>query len=734
MYQTFCQTLFHMTWAAAVAALGVMVLRLVLRRAPRGLVCVLWLVVFLRMVCPVSFTLPVSLIPDQPQVFTSVVSGTAAEQRPVNGASAYGSDHTGMDTDRAPAAEPPASLQVSDPYAAWFLIWACGAAFMGLWAVLSYASLRRRVSEAVRVEDRVYESDRIDSPFVCGVFRPRIYLPAGLSGADKKNVLLHERAHIARGDPACKLLAWLALSFHWFNPVLWAAFVLFGRDTETACDQRVIQAFDREDVAGYAAALLHLGRRNAVPRAVPLAFGEEDARGRIRHVMDFKHPHILVVVLAAAVCVAVGALLLANPGERNDQIDGVQMTKVRILDRGAPVDLPEHLAHEVIPLIRRYDTEQFYDLESYLPAPGDLVLSDQRGGTVFYLTSSLDRELVLVRFNHDTMGWTSPRKGVTMTGLKDDPAYQRWADDAERYLEEGRADDLYELKTAYIGNHIAAGEILSALNVAEVAGPYTIELQTQKAPYGITLHLENVPSLEGQAYHDQYLRQAGILFIALVDNASFFNWDYVDGTAGGGIHPGMQKPVGQETFREMYSAYRQALGTILPPPAVGQTARYSFGQALYLSPEMPWRDMPMYIGSATMAGDLFSVQYTHALSSAMPTADSYANPVYRQMEVPDKIILKDESWPTQEALDQFTSYGREGSAAPVTWSGALPLDTYRDRICIVVCHSKNQETPYRLYRLDGELWLSHETGGTADWVFALSDQPSVPLSGEDAEE
>ena len=741
MYQTFCQTLFHMTWTAAAAALAVMVLRLVFKKAPRSLICGLWLVVFLRMVCPVSFTLPVSLVPEPP-------AGIAGEQLTILGTTSepvaapeIGEPHNYLIEPDPESGDPGVVItRTIDPYPVLTAVWAAGFAAMLLWDGVSYVRLRRRVADAVRVEDNVYESDRIDSPFVCGVLRPRIYLPAGLDGEDRQYVLLHEGAHIARGDPLWKLLAWLALSVHWFNPVLWPAYLLYGRDVETACDQRVIRGFDRADVAGYAAALLHLGRRNAVPRAVPLAFGEENVKGRIKHVMDFKRPRLLVLLAAAVVCVAAGVLLLANPGQRNDQLEGVQMTDVRVLDQGIPVELPQDLIHEIVPLIRRYDTGEYNDLQSYLAAAGDLVLSDRRGGTVFYLTNSLDRLPVLVRINHDGYGWTSAFEGQTLRGLAEDPAYQRWQTRVEDYLTTGRADELYALRTPYIGNHIADGEILKALNVAAVTGPYTIELQTEQEPCGVTLHLERFPVSEDERLRTAgFLSQVGRLFVALVDNASAFHWDYVsqqtdgriDALASGGIQPGIQKPVDRESFQTLYDQYRADLGAAAVP-VMGTSTRYSLGETLYLAPEMQWRDMPSYNGSVTVAPDLFSIQMSHVLSSAWPQVeDTYANPVYRYEETPDRIVLKDDTWPTPKAVELFPALEQ---TAPVTRTGVLPLDSYADRSLLAVCDSGNQVTPYCLYLLDGELWLCRrsftaEDGGTwkADWLFRLSGQPGLPL-------
>ncbi|MEI3277200.1 MAG: M56 family metallopeptidase [Evtepia sp.] len=156
------------------------------------------------------------------------------------------------------------------------ILWAAGGIACLAWGAISYLRLRLRIADAILVEKNIYETDQIDSPFVCGFFRPRIYLPVGLAEPDRRYVLLHEQAHIRRRDYLTKPLAYVALCFHWFNPVLWLAYHLFGRDIETATDQAVIRSFGRTDTAGYAAALLHLGHKPSFPQAVPLAFGEEN--------------------------------------------------------------------------------------------------------------------------------------------------------------------------------------------------------------------------------------------------------------------------------------------------------------------------------------------------------------------------------------------------------------------------------------------------------------------------
>lgn len=241
---TFLSTLLTMSVTAALVAGIVMLLRLVLRPLPRWITCALWGVVFLRMICPVGLSLPVSLVP---QAITSgayvqhllpAEPGPAQETVPVQDTPAP-AEHTLSAGDGTPPA-PAAPADIPRP-ALLTGVWAAGAGAALLWAAVSYARLRWQVAEAVPVEKGVYESDRVSTPFVCGLLRPRIYLPASLPAEDRHYVLLHERAHLHRRDHWTKPLAYLALCLHWFNPLLWLAYRLFCRDVEAACDQAVIR-------------------------------------------------------------------------------------------------------------------------------------------------------------------------------------------------------------------------------------------------------------------------------------------------------------------------------------------------------------------------------------------------------------------------------------------------------------------------------------------------------------
>lgn len=536
MTEFFSAALWTTTLTASAAALVVMALRLALKKLPRWLVCVLWLPVFLRMVCPWGLPLPVSLVP------APVVQGISQPVLPVRPAAGPAQP----DADPAPAEQGPAPSPV-------LLVWAVGAAGMLAWTGGSAWRLRRRLAEAVQQEKGVYESDRVDSPFLLGWLRPRIYLPVGLSPAQRQHVLAHERAHWRRGDAWAKLLAWLALCLHWFNPLLWLAYRLLCRDLETACDQAVIRAMSPGQRADYAETLLCLGRRRVQP--VGLAFGQEDTKQRVRHVLDFRRPPVLVAVVGAMVCVLTVLLILSNPGDQGTQLDGVSITQAYVLDGGLPVALPEESRHQLLTLLKQLDVDDYLAVDSFTLEDGDIVLSGQTGGTVFYLSD--DPAPQLIRVNRD--GYSATQKVSSAShALAVSADYARWRGELTSYLTKDLADQIYALATPYIGSNSACGTILETLHLSTVLGPYTFSLQTSVPPYGITIHLEQAPP-EEEALYQTYFQDVSTLFFALVGNAERITWRYGDQELAAIAVQGSGS-LDQESFRAAYAQLRADAG------------------------------------------------------------------------------------------------------------------------------------------------------------------------------
>lgn len=312
------QKALNMSIAAGWLILAVIALRLLLRRAPKRFRLLLWAVVGLRLALPWSIESALSLIPSA----QTLPEGIMLERAPVldtgisslNGAINPG--FTAAFTPELGASANP--LQVLLPIAA--ALWMLGAAAMLLWALVSWLRLRKRAREAVRLEENVYECE-IASPFVLGLFRPRIYLPFSLENGERELVLAHERAHITAGDHIIKPLGWLLLAAHWYNPLVWLAYALFCRDIELACDERVVRGLSLSDRADYSQALLDLSRPRGGVRACPLAFGESSVKGRVKSVLSYKKPVFWLVLLAVVVCVGAAVCFLTDPKEEAEPVD-----------------------------------------------------------------------------------------------------------------------------------------------------------------------------------------------------------------------------------------------------------------------------------------------------------------------------------------------------------------------------------------------------------------------------
>lgn len=312
------QKALNMSIAAGWLILAVIALRLLLRRAPKRFRLLLWAVVGLRLALPWSIESALSLIPSA----QTLPEGIMLERTPVldTGISALnGAINPGFTAAFTPELGASANpLQVLLPIAAAF--WMLGAAAMLLWALVSWLRLRKRVREAVRLEENVYECE-IASPFVLGLFRPRIYLPFSLENGERELVLAHERAHITAGDHIIKPLGWLLLAAHWYNPLVWLAYALFCRDIELACDERVVRSLSLSDRADYSQALLDLSRPRGGVRACPLAFGESSVKGRVKSVLSYKKPAFWLVLLAVVVCVGAAVCFLTDPKEEAEPVD-----------------------------------------------------------------------------------------------------------------------------------------------------------------------------------------------------------------------------------------------------------------------------------------------------------------------------------------------------------------------------------------------------------------------------
>ncbi len=316
----------ELSWQAGVLALVVMAARLALRRAPKWAICMLWALVAVRLVLPFSLQSPVSLQAEQSPVTAALYelpqTRTAAADVPVLPSAAPAEPLPAVTPAEPVTAQPVPTPKPVMTVSLLAAIWLAGVVMMLTYMLASYLRIYHRVRTAVRLEDNVYRCGSWGTPFVLGLLYPRIYVPEGMDEADLPQVLAHERCHIRRGDHAVKPLAFLLLAMHWFNPVLWAAYILLGRDMENACDERVLRGLDAPGRAAYSRALVSCAVRERPAAVCPLAFGETAVKERVKNALSYKKPAIWAAVLLAVAAASIAVCFLTSPDRQEPSADG----------------------------------------------------------------------------------------------------------------------------------------------------------------------------------------------------------------------------------------------------------------------------------------------------------------------------------------------------------------------------------------------------------------------------
>lgn len=313
-------TVLELSWQAGLIALAVMAVRLVLRKkASRRALCMLWALVALRLLLPVSLTVesPVSLQAEEApvsRVYHAMQEARTSVPEEAAPAPAESSGAAAAVIPTEPAAEP-VTLRTFARWLPW--IWVIGMGCMAAYMLLSFIWMRLTLRRAEHIQDNVYRCTQWSTPFVLGIIAPCIYVPESVSEEDLPQVLAHERCHIRRWDHVVKPFAFLLLAVNWFNPVLWAAYVLLGRDMENACDEMALKNADAAQRAAYSRALVSCAAQPKMAAVCPLAFGEVAVKERVKNVLGYKKPAIWAAVILAAAAVVIGVCLLTKPSYKN---------------------------------------------------------------------------------------------------------------------------------------------------------------------------------------------------------------------------------------------------------------------------------------------------------------------------------------------------------------------------------------------------------------------------------
>jgi len=301
----------NMSISASWIVFAVLILRLLLKKAPKWIAVLLWGIVATRLICPFSIESLISLIPSAETISPEIImdrnpeinSGVPIINNVVNSviSESFAPDHT--------ASVNP--LQIWIPI--MLIVWIIGVAVMLAYTVISYCRIKQKIDTAVFLCNNVFQSENVVSPFVLGIIKPKIYLPFNMNEQNIKYVIAHENAHICRKDHLWKPFGFLVLTLHWFNPLMWLGYVLFCRDVELACDEKVIKELNTEQKADYSQALLNCSVNRRMIAACPLAFGELGVRDRVKSVLSYKKPAFWLILVAIIASVVAAACFLTNP-------------------------------------------------------------------------------------------------------------------------------------------------------------------------------------------------------------------------------------------------------------------------------------------------------------------------------------------------------------------------------------------------------------------------------------
>lgn len=454
----------NMSLTACVVIAAVLLVRALVRKAPSVFSYALWAVVLFRLLCPVSFSAGFSLlgaaqaVPVERGRMEYIPEKIAFMQEPAVNlplAAVEEAVNDMMPQGRVEESVYPMGIAVAVGSVVWLLV---VLAMVG-YGITTMALLKRKLRTAACQGENVYIAENMTAPFVLGIFCPRIYLPSGLEEEEREYILLHERIHIRRGDPLLRAIAYLALCLHWFNPLVWAAFFLSGRDMEMSCDEAVIRKLGDRVKKEYSMSLLTFAAGKRMRSGVPLAFGEGDTGRRIRNVLHYKKPAFWAVCAAAALCAGAAAVLVTNPDPKKEESEA------------SAAEEPEEYQTYYGVLKEEKAGDTIYRLVT-IPGIGDVMLPEAKAIYPWFETEYFELEsgdLLQINFSGDKEAAIQETDPASFSG----PAESIWAM-ARGFSLEYIGMDLYRFSFArgLLPEEAKAGDMLKIQLQAEGADGY----------------------------------------------------------------------------------------------------------------------------------------------------------------------------------------------------------------------------------------------------------------------
>ncbi|MBO4893513.1 MAG: M56 family metallopeptidase [Clostridia bacterium] len=310
--------LFNISVSASILAAAVIVFRLLFKKAPKWIICLLWGLVGLRLVFPFSVESIIGLLPRSNVITDSgtVNTGISAVDEGITRAAysiatvatpATHSAKTGMGT----------TAVIGEIL---FYVWLAGFIVMAVASAVSFIKIRLKVNQSIKLRDNIYICDEIDTPFILGIFRPEIFIPSGLDETKIQSIIAHENSHIHRKDNWWKPLGFLLLSVYWFNPVMWIAYILLCRDIEFACDEKVLKDLTADEIADYSQTLLDCSKPGRLVTVCPLSFGEVGVKQRIKSALSYKKPAFWIIIAALIISAVLAVALSKTIKQRKEEM------------------------------------------------------------------------------------------------------------------------------------------------------------------------------------------------------------------------------------------------------------------------------------------------------------------------------------------------------------------------------------------------------------------------------
>lgn len=522
----------NMSVTASLVAVAVIIARLPLKKSPKVFSYALWSAVLFRLVCPFSFSSRLSLLGFMP---SSQAGSAPARYIPEDTGMiklplvdiAFKRINAAFSSSIPPAAAPLAKLNPMDILIfLGALIWLTGMAVMLVYAAIAYLRLKRRISTATLVSENIYESDLIRSPFVCGFVKPKIYLPLSLTGEEREYILLHEKTHIQRLDYIVKLVAFLVLALHWFNPIMWLCFSLMTRDMEMSCDERVIQKTSGLKVTSYSRSLLALASQKKMPAPGPLAFGESNVKARIKNLLDYKKPAFWLIITSIAIVAVLTVMLVSNPVrginilEHPESFLGEKIlrstSKVRIVDNATGEEYILTDANKIGQVTAIIEKMRISKKE--ISRSRNQEHDSRYSIFLYYDTDDANEEYNCVVHIDPVWVDNNVKPSLRFNLVNRKETLSRLEDLIADIIRRTSYDVkfLMENKTQYVGNHVKVGSLLNGMPLPEGVTRGILELLTSEPPYGVIYHYELTDDTI-EVGEEQFLRNSVLLF-ALIDN------------------------------------------------------------------------------------------------------------------------------------------------------------------------------------------------------------------------